>query len=144
MRKNSIFINKQVDIYRQASLRICNPLSKNVRPLKPGICNPHVFRHLGSTDLRHLRNQLIDFSLSFCKFFCDICFSFYDIICLFYDMKQHKLLAIIIPIVVGLVLGVAGVLGLRVVRITRLRLQVIPWVIRSRIPLVHLSISSSS
>ena len=81
-----IFINKQVDIYRQASLRICNPLSKNVRPLKPGICNPHVFRHLGSTDLRHLRNQLIDLSLSFCKFFCDICFSFYDIICLFYDI----------------------------------------------------------
>jgi len=50
------------------------------------ICNPHVFRHLGSTDLRHLRNQLIDLSLSFCKFFCDICFSFYDIICLFYDI----------------------------------------------------------
>ena len=41
------------------------------------------------------RCQLLDLSLSFCKFFCDIYFSFYDIfyvifyviICPFYDMK---------------------------------------------------------
>ena len=35
--------------------------------------------------------QLLDLLLSFCKFFCDIYFSFYDIfyviICPFYDMR---------------------------------------------------------